>query len=113
MIEFETARKIAFAYREIEIAKKLLAEITEALARRTMPDLRDAFGRQARGLELGVPTSDTSKTLFNVPWELAGPVIEAHIAQQHAVLALLNERARIELETNGDRQEAAPQDTPQ
>lgn len=97
MIGFETARAIAFAYREVEVAEKLLAEISDVIGRRIAPDIRDAFGRHVGGLELGVPSSDTSGRLFNVPWELARPVIEAHIAQQKAVIAALSEKARIEL----------------
>lgn len=97
MIKSDTARAIALAYREIETAEKLLAEIIEALSRHVAPDIRDAFGRQAGGLQLGVPSGDTSHRLFNVPWNLARPVIEAHIAQQKAVVSALSEKARIEL----------------
>ena len=97
MIGFETARAIAFAYREVEAAEKLLAEISDVIGRRIAPDIRDAFGQHVGGLELGVPSSNTSIRLFNVPWELARPVIEAHIAQQKAVIAALSEKARIEL----------------
>ena len=97
MIGFETARAIAFAYREVEVAEKLLAEISDTISRRTAPDIRDAFGRQVDGLELGVPSSASGRRLFNVPWEFACPVIEAHIAQQKAIITVLSEKARIEL----------------
>lgn len=97
MIGFETAREIAFAYREVETAEKLLAEITDALNRRETPDLRDAFGRHQNGLQLGVPSGSNGHRLFNVPWPLARPIIEAHIAQQRAIIAALSEKARIEL----------------
>jgi hypothetical protein len=96
MINFETARDIAFAYREIETAERLLAEINDAMKRRSAPDIRDAFGRSIDGLELGVPSGDNSKRLFRVPWAIARPVIETHIAQQRAVIAALSEKARIE-----------------
>jgi len=96
-IEFETARAIAFAYREIETAETLLAEIAEATGRHPAPDIRDAFGRQVGGMELGVPSGSNSRRLFNVPWGLARPIIEAHIAQQKAVIAALSEKARSEL----------------
>lgn len=99
MIEFETARDIAFAYREVEVAEKLLAEIIEAMGRRTSPDIRDAFGRYVGGLELGVPSGDNGRRLFNVPWGLARPVIEAHIAQQKAIITALSEKARLELDS--------------
>lgn len=97
MISFETAQAIAFAYREIEVAEKLLAEISEQLSRRSVPDIRDAFGRHVGGLELGVPSGENSRRLFNVPWELARPVIEAHIAQKKAIITALGEKVRIEL----------------
>ena len=97
MIEFETAQAIAFAYREVSTAEKLLAEINETVRRRAAPDIRDAFGRHVGGLELGVPSGDNSRRLFNVPWELARVIIEAHIAQQKSIIAALSEKARIEL----------------
>jgi hypothetical protein len=98
-IAFETAKEIAFAYREVAVAEKLLAEITETITKRAAPDIRDAFGRPVGGLELGVPSGDGSRRLFNVPWQIARPVIETHIAQQKAVIAALSEKARIEMDT--------------
>ncbi len=97
MISPETARAIAYAHREIEVAEKLLADITESLSRRELPDIRDAFGRRQGGLQLGVPSSENGHRLFNVEWSLAKPVIEAHIANQRAQVAALNEKARAEL----------------
>lgn len=97
-ISKNTAMDIALAYREVEAAEALLAQITEALSRRTAPDIRDAFGRSQGGLQLGVPSGSGGHTLFNVPWTLARPVIEAHIAQQQSIIAALNEKARIELD---------------
>ena len=96
-ISLETALGIATAYREIEVAEKLLADINETIARREPPDIRDAFGRRVGGLELGVPSGDNGRRLFNVPWELARPIIETHIAQRKSVIAALSEKARIEL----------------
>ena len=98
MITLETARDIAFAYREVETAQRLLAEIKDALDRQTTPDLRDAFGRRRGGLQLGVPSGNDSTRLFDVPFNLARPIIEAHIAQQSAIIVALSERARIELD---------------
>jgi hypothetical protein len=46
MISKETAMAIAYAYREVETAEKLLAEITEKMARHDAPDIRDDFGRK-------------------------------------------------------------------
>lgn len=96
MISKETATDIALAYREIETAEQLLTKVTDALDRRQVPDLRDSFGRQ-RGLQLGVPTSETGHTVFDVPWNLAKPIIEAHIASKKALLSALTEKARGEI----------------
>lgn len=64
MISRDTATDIALAYREIEAGEKLLAEISDAIDRagRGNPDLRDAFGRPAGGLELGVPSRNEHGT---------------------------------------------------
>jgi len=106
-VKFETAQSIALAYREVAVAEKLLAEINETLRNRVVPDLRDTFGRQ-RELELGVPCgNDNSRRLFNVPWVLARPIIEAHIAQQNAIISALSETARIEIEAADSAKTAA------
>jgi hypothetical protein len=91
-----TAMDIALAYREVETAQALLAEIIDALKRRDTPDVRDAFGRRHDGLQLGVPHGNDGHRLFNVPWSLARPIIEAHIANQQAIIAALSEKALIE-----------------
>jgi len=97
LISKETATDIAFAYREIETAEQLLAKISDTIGRREIPDLRDAFGRQ-RGLQLGVPTSESGHTLYDVPWNLAKPIIEAHIASKKALVSALTEKARVEMD---------------
>lgn len=97
MITAETAVAIAYAYREIDAAEKLLTKITESLDRRQAPGIRDAFGRHQGGLQLGVPSGENSQTLFTVAWTLAKPVIEAHIAHKRAEIQALNEKARAEL----------------
>lgn len=88
---------IALAYREVETAEELLGKVMEALNRREMPDIRDAFGRRAGGLQLGVPSGENSQRMFDVPWSLAKPIIEAHIANQRARITVLSETARIEV----------------
>jgi hypothetical protein len=96
-ISKETAIDIAMAYREIESSEKLLAEIVDTLDRRSVPDIRDAFGRRQDGLQLGVPTGSSGHRLFNVPWNLAKPIIEAHVAAQRSIIAALTEKARAEI----------------
>ena len=101
MITNETATSIAYAYREIETAEKLLAEISDSIdkwGRGDTPDIRDAFGRRQDGLQLGVPSGSSGQRLFNVPWTLARPIIEAHIAHQKAIVAALSEKARAEIQ---------------
>lgn len=98
MISQQTAMDIAMAYREVATAEALLAKIVEDMGRRAAPDIRDAFGRHQNGLQLGVPSGPSGHTLYNVPWSLARPVIEAHIAAQKSIIAALNEKARIELD---------------
>lgn len=96
MISKETATDIAMAYREIEVAEKLLAEITAKELWREQPDVRDAFGRLVGGLQLGIPSGNDGHRLFTVPWALCKPIIEAHIASKRSLLSALNEKALIE-----------------
>ena len=96
-ISKDTAMSIAMAYREVETAEKLLADIKEAMSRYEQPDIRDAFGRRQGGLHLGVPSGANSHRLFDVQWALAAPIIEQHIAQHRSVIAVLSETARTEL----------------
>lgn len=111
MISQKTAMDIALAYREVDTAQKLLAEISDTIGRRETPDIRDAFGRHQDGLQLGVPSGSNGHRLFNVPWTMARPIIEAHIAQQRSIIAVLNEKAAIEMATrdpvatSGERQD--------
>lgn len=93
----DTAQQIALAYREVETAEALLSNIKDALKDNTAPDFRDAFGRSQAGLQLGVPNGQMGHRLFNVEWILACPIIEAHIAEQRAIIRTLCEIARIEL----------------
>jgi hypothetical protein len=95
-ISKETAQDIALAYREIETAEELLKEITVTMGRGA-PDIRDAFGRRQDGLQLGVPSGGNGHRLFNVPWNLAKPIIEAHVAAQKSIIATLTEKARAEI----------------
>lgn len=97
MLSKDTAMDVALAWREVETAEKLLAKLVDEIGRREAPDIRDAFGRLQDGMQLGVPMGNSGHTLFNVPWSLARPIIEAHIAQQKARIAALTEKARVEI----------------
>lgn len=99
----DTAMDIALAYREVETAEQLLADIIKSMdERRAAPDIRDAFGRLQGGLQLGVPSGNSGHMLYHVPWSLARPVIEAHIAAHRARISALSEKALIELGIGAD-----------
>ena len=97
MISMQTAADMAIAYREIEVAEKLLDEIKEAIAKAEVPDIRDVFGRRQRALQLGVPSGEMSHRLFSVPYDIAVPVLEATIASHRAALTALNHKAALEI----------------
>lgn len=101
MISKETATDIALTYRNIEVAQKLLEEIEKSINHNQIPDIRDVFGRSQGGLQLGVPSGETSQRLFNVSWNLAKPILEAQIANYQAELTVLNQKAEQEL-TKGE-----------
>jgi hypothetical protein len=93
MISKDTAVAIAMAHREVEAGEKLLEDVRQAIERFAPKDIRDAFGRSVQGLQLGVPSGETGHRLFNVPYQLAIPIIEMHIAQQRALITTLSEQA--------------------
>ncbi len=105
IITQETAAAIWQAYREIEAAKKLLADMKAerekpfASEDKYAPTLKDAFGRR-RQLQLGIPSGENSHRIFDVSPVLAESVIRAHIASKEAEVVEANERARIELGKN-------------
>lgn len=99
MLSQETALEIAYAYREVETAEKLLADVRKAIDEEGSreSDIRDAFGRRQTGLQLGVPSGQNAHRLFNVPFALAEPVIKAHIAHHLSRIEVLSIAARAEL----------------
>ncbi|ALH82939.1 hypothetical protein [Sphingopyxis macrogoltabida] len=97
MLTSETAYRIAVAYKEIESGEQLLTDVKAAMEKVAAVDIRDAFGRPVRRIEMGIPSGDNSRRLLHVEYDLAVPVIEAHIAQMRARLKALNEIARAEV----------------
>ena len=95
----QTAMDIALAYREVETGEKLLEDVRAAIGKfgERAVDIRDAFGRTQYGLQLGVPSGENGHRLFNVPHDLAIPIIETHIAQQRTKIALLTQQASAEI----------------
>lgn len=101
MISKETCEAIWNAYREIEVAEKLLADMKEVQDRditrdKHAPCLKDAFGNR-RHLQLGIPSGENGHRLMQVSPALAESVIRVHIKNKQAELMEANERARIEL----------------
>lgn len=98
MISKQTATDIALAYREVEAAEALLESVVRAHKNREVPDIRDAFGRLQSGLQLGVPSGNSSHRLYDVPWTLVQPVLEALIAMHRSKIQALSQKARHEIE---------------
>lgn len=96
-ISKDTATDIALAHREVETAEKLLVDIRAARDAYSPTDIRDAFGRKTNELQLGVPSGQNGHRLYGVPYSLAIPVIEAHIANQKAQIEALSEKAKFEM----------------
>lgn len=103
MITQKTAEAIWCAYREIEAAEKILADMKAerekpfAESDKHAPTLKDAFGRK-RQLQLGIPSGENGHRLFGVSPELAECVIIAHIAKEKVSLVEANQRAKIEMQ---------------
>lgn len=85
-ISMATAHRIWSAWREIEVAQKLLHDIDEALKSGSDPTPLDGFGRRSR-YTLGVPISESSHRLLDVSPQLASVMIQAHIANKETELA--------------------------
>jgi hypothetical protein len=97
MITKDTASRIAYAYSEIEAAEALLVIMAEAKTRIEPPDFRDVFGRRHGMLQLGVPSGESGRRLFDVNPSLGEVVIKAHIEAKRAEIAALCELAGTEL----------------
>lgn len=101
MITKETAVKIAYCHDEIEKCHKLIKDMAEVLAKdkeKSRPTLPNAFGENV-GLQLGVPSGDSSYRIFSVNAELSVKIIETHIEEKTKRLAELMAIASIELKS--------------
>lgn len=105
-ISKNTAIQIALAYQEVERGEGLLADVKSAIEARKDDftdkdrDLRDVFGHQHRALQIGIPSGSNGHRLMGVSYDLAVPVIEAHIANQRAQISALSALAKAELEAS-------------
>jgi hypothetical protein len=104
LISKDTAMQIALAYQEIERGEKLMGDVRKAIAARKErwpddeEDIKDALGYRHRELQIGIPSGSNAHQLVGVSYELAVPVIEAHMAKMRAQLAALSFQAKAELE---------------
>ena len=97
MITQETAGRIWQCHREIESAKELLNNERIFPNDDTMSWRELPVGNWTRcGFELSVPKGDC-KQLFGIRPGIAKAVIKAHLAAMEALLAELNEQARLEI----------------
>lgn len=100
MISKETASKIYCAYREIEVAEKLLEDIAKVSsvydADKNAPTIEDLFGRR-RHFQIGIPSGESGHRLYDVRPELAVSCIRAHIGNKKSELCEANEQAKLEL----------------
>ncbi len=99
MITKETCVKIWHCHNEIEKAKKLIQDMAKVVKKDTekkMPELHNAFGDK-KGLQLGIPSGDSSHTLYNVSPVLAVKMLEQHMIDQEKRLEELETIAKLEL----------------
>lgn len=96
MITKDIARLIFNAYTEIEQGGKMIEELKKSINEKGEFEIRDNWG-DSRGLELHIPTSQSSAKIRRVPIELALTVIEGHIQAQHKELDRLKEVCKIQL----------------
>lgn len=106
ILSAETAVAIAVAHQEIARGEKLLADVKLSLDERNgrtkfgvsaETDLRDVFGRRRNSLQLGIPSGNNAHQICDMSYDLAIPVIEAHINNKRSELAALSLKARSEL----------------
>jgi hypothetical protein len=95
-ITMETAASIWKAHREIETARKMLAELRDKKKWGDDPNPLDVFGRR-RPYTLGIPSGDNGHQLVDLSPELALHIIEAHITRKMAELTDACTRASLEL----------------
>lgn len=93
MISMELAAKIWRCHQEIETATLLHKEALDMIAKAEPPHWKDAFGRQ-QGLQLGIPSGDNSRRLFDVSPSASVAVLVDHIASKGKELRQLNKEAQ-------------------
>ena len=109
IVSAETAIAIALAHQEIKRGENLLADVRKSIEERDARPfyadakgdlIRDAFGRRRNSLELGVPSGENSHRLCDLSYDLAVPIIEAHIMNKRSEVKALSIKARTEIDQN-------------
>jgi hypothetical protein len=108
MITKVTSEAMLAAYREIETCEAMLRAIELLKNMQTEPERMcadpkepipsESFGLfRVRQLQLGIPSGNNERLMFNVSPSLAEAVIRQHMGNKRSELVEANERARIEL----------------
>lgn len=100
MLTQKTAASIHNCHEQIARAEKLLIETKKTVEQTEHYAIRDAFGRDARTLQLGVPHGSNGHQILNVDFELASIIIEAQIEKYKIQLKALNELCAMECATD-------------
>lgn len=95
MLSQKTSAALYNCHQQIINAGKLLDD-TRKIVNREEVELRDAFGRNVRSLELGVPSGSSGHRIFSVDFDLAAIIIEAQVEKYKVQLKALNELAKEE-----------------
>jgi len=95
IISQELASRIWTAHREIEVGRKLLADIEETI-KADRPTPLEPYHRRRR-YTLGVPNGQDGHRMLDVSPQLAGCVVLAHLAEKERELKELSIAAKIEL----------------
>lgn len=96
MITKEIAVKIYNCYREIEEGGKMIEELKKSINDKGDFELKDQWGN-SKGLELRIPSGQTSYSIRTVPFHLALDVIKEHTENQKVELERLKEICRVQL----------------
>lgn len=95
MLTQKTASALYNCHQQI-INAGILLEETKKIIEKEEVSLRDAFGRNVRSMELGVPSGSSGHRIFSVDFDLAAIVIEAQVEKYKVQLKSLNELAKEE-----------------
>lgn len=96
VISLKTVYDLKAAYEEIAVAKRLIEEFRRAHEHRDNPDIYGSFGGR-RVVQLMTLNEQNSSSPLYISWDLAEPLIEAHIAQMKAKLSALSAAAVSEM----------------